>query len=177
MVHEVLAPGVQDGDEADPSTQVFGVVREFQERLGYRAEQEVIQDPLVHDGQGIELGGDGEDHVEVLHRQEVLCSCLYPLLLAEGLALGAVAVPAGVVGDLDMAAVLAPVLVPAKSCRPAGLDGAHGAQVVARQWMGVSVLRAVPAEDIRHLDAARGPHQGLSLRTATALRVWYPGGW
>jgi hypothetical protein len=68
-------------------------------------------------------------------------------------------------------------LWPAQGCGPAGLAGAHGAQVMKRQAMGVPVLRTVAAEDVRHLDAAREAHQAVSLRTVTTLRGWYPGGW
>jgi len=72
----------------------------------------------------------------------------------------AVTVAAGVVGYLDMTAVGALLLVPAQLSCPACLHGTHDAQVLKRQGMGLPILRAVLAEDIRHLDTARPLHQG-----------------
>ena len=161
VIQKVLPPGVQDTDEADLCAEMPGILAQFPEGLGNRPEQQIIQDPLIHDDQGIELCGDGEDDMEVLNRQEVLSSRLDPPLFLQSLALGAVAVPAGVVGDLDVPAVLAPVCMPAQSSRPADLHGTHDPQVMQRQAVGFPVLRAVPAEDIRHLDAARGPHPAV----------------
>jgi hypothetical protein len=49
--------------------------------------------------------------------------------------------------------------MPAQLCRPAYLDGTHDAQMLKRQEMGLPILRAMLAEDIRHLDAARPLHR------------------
>jgi hypothetical protein len=67
--------------------------------------------------------------MEVLDGQKVFIASLYPPLLQKGLALRTVAVPAEVVGDLDMAAAISPVLMPAQHCSPADLNGAHDPQI------------------------------------------------
>jgi hypothetical protein len=67
-------------------------------------------------------------------------------------------VSAGVIGYVHMAAaVLIPV--PAKSCSSAYLYGTHGAQMMKRHPVGLSIVFTVLTEDIGHLDALRRPHR------------------
>jgi len=96
MVHEVLSPGMENRYEADPCAEVLWIVGELHKSLRGRAEQEIVHDLLIHDAERIELRGDGKDHVEVLNGQEIFASVLDPFFFAQGLALGAVPVPAGV---------------------------------------------------------------------------------
>ena len=58
-----------------------------------------------------------------------------------------------------MSAFGALLLMSSQLCRPACLNGTHDAQVLARQGMRLPILRAVQAEDVSHLDAARPPHR------------------
>ena len=78
MIHEVLAPGVQDADAPYLCTEMFRVVCEFRERFGDRTEKKIVQDLAVDGDQGIEFRGDSEDHMEVLNGQEVLTARLDP---------------------------------------------------------------------------------------------------
>jgi hypothetical protein len=64
-------------------------------------------------------------------------------------------VPAGVIRYLQMAAVIALILMAAKDRGSTYLDGAHDSPITTRQPMGFSIRRAVLTEDIRHLDSAR----------------------
>ena len=97
--------------------------------------------------------------MEVLDGQKVFTSGLNPPLFLQGLAFGTVAVPAGVVGYLDMAAAVAPVLMPSQGRGPAYLHGSHDPQMSKRQAVGASVRCAVLTEDISQLDAVGRPHQ------------------
>jgi len=78
MIHEVLSPGVQDADAPDLCTEMFRVVCEFRKCLGDGAEKKIVQDPAIHRYQGLEFRGEGEDHMEIRDRQEVLTSGLDP---------------------------------------------------------------------------------------------------
>jgi hypothetical protein len=69
-----------------------------------------------------------------------------------------VAVPAGVIGYVHMAAAVI-IPVPAKSSSPAYLDGVHGAMMMKRHPVGSSIVFTILTEDIGHLDALRGPHR------------------
>jgi hypothetical protein len=99
--------------------------------------------------------------MEVLDGQKVLLSSLYPLLFPQGLAFGAVSVSAGVIGYLDVAAILALVPMASNCCRPAYLHGVHGPQVTKRQRMRLPIIGAVAAKDVRHLHSTRLAHPDL----------------
>ncbi len=55
MIHEVLAPGVENPDAPDLCPEMFRVLRELGEGLGDRTEKEIVQDLAVHGDQGIEF--------------------------------------------------------------------------------------------------------------------------
>jgi len=78
MIHEVLAPGVQNTDTPDLCPEMFRVACEFCEGLGDRTEKKIVQDLAVHGDQGVEFRGDREDHMEVRDGQEVLAAGLDP---------------------------------------------------------------------------------------------------
>jgi hypothetical protein len=77
-VHEVLTPGVSNADTPYLCTEMFRDVCELCERFGDRTEKKIVQDLSVHGNQGIEFRGEGEDHMEILDRQEVLPARLDP---------------------------------------------------------------------------------------------------
>jgi hypothetical protein len=78
MIHEVLTPGRENADHSDLCAEMFGVVGELREGLGGGAKKQVVQELLVHGNQGVQCGGEGEDHREVFHGQEVLPASLDP---------------------------------------------------------------------------------------------------
>jgi hypothetical protein len=80
MVHGVLTPSVQDADHPDRGAEMFRVLGEFQEGLGGRTKKQIVEDLPIHQNQGIEFGGEGEDYMEVFNGQEVLTARLDPLL-------------------------------------------------------------------------------------------------
>jgi hypothetical protein len=71
---------MENADNPDRGAEMFRVLGEFQEGLGGRAKKHVVQDLPVSQNQGIEFGGDGENHMEVFNGQEVLTAGLDPLL-------------------------------------------------------------------------------------------------
>ena len=70
-------------------------------------EQHSINDPGVTPGQGIEPVGQCEDQVPVIDIEEVGTLAFEPTLFGQGLALRAVAIPAGAITDGDGSAVIA----------------------------------------------------------------------
>jgi hypothetical protein len=164
MIHEVLTPGMQKADSPYPCAKMFLVIGEFHERLRYGSKKKIVHDLPIHRYQGIQFRGDGEDHMEILDRKEIITARLDPFLFPQGLAFGAVPVPAGVIRYFQMAAVVALILMAAKDSGPAYLDGAHNPQMIAGQPMGFSINRPVLTEDVRHLKAARVSHPLSGLR-------------
>jgi hypothetical protein len=65
-----------------------------QQRLGRRAEQQVVADRLVLIGDWRDLGGQREDYVEIADRQQIGLARRQPILRRRTLALRAMAVAA-----------------------------------------------------------------------------------
>jgi hypothetical protein len=85
MVQQVLAPRVQDRDEADLGAQVLGVRSDRAQRLGGGAEQQVVDHRLVLVGDGGDLLRQGEHDMEILDWQELCAPILEPLRARERL--------------------------------------------------------------------------------------------
>ena len=78
MVHQGLTPRVQHGDEADLGAEALGVGGDLEQRLRGGAEQDVVDRLLVLQGDRGELGGAGEDDVEVGDWEQVSASVFDP---------------------------------------------------------------------------------------------------
>jgi hypothetical protein len=141
--------------------------------LGGALKEEIEHECRVAPGQGLEFVRQGDYQVEIGDRQESLQARGQPPGLREALALGTVAVAAGVIGDGQVAATLAAgVQVSAQPGGAAVFDIPHGQVLLATEAMVFAVLRAMVAKDLGHL-------QGWSRHEATAVtgRVGsYPGG-
>lgn len=94
MIDQGLCPGVEDGNDPDLCTQVFGILGQYRERPGGGFEQEVVESPLVAERQRPQFQRQSEDHVEVMSGQEVLVPVQKPSFLLQRLAFGAMPVPA-----------------------------------------------------------------------------------
>ena len=159
---QVLSPGVQDGDQPDLGAEMPGIGSDDAQRLGGGGEQDAIDDGLIVESDLGDRRRHREDDVEVRHRQQLGLSVGQPLGTRQCRALRAVPVAAGIVGDAELAAVVALFDMTAQRCRAAGFDGTHNTALAAAQMAGMSlsVSGAVAAEDIRHLQSAA--HASLS---------------
>ena len=88
------APAVEHGGEAEVGAQVPGIGGDGEQRLGRRAEQQIVDDRFVLIGDLGDLCRQGEDHVEVVDRQQIGLARGEPILRRRALALGAMAVAA-----------------------------------------------------------------------------------
>ncbi len=70
MEVEILPPGVEDGEKAGFHTEALGVSGNGEESLGGDAEEQVVDEFLVVEGNRGERGGEREDHVKVGSGQE-----------------------------------------------------------------------------------------------------------
>ena len=165
------APGVQHADKADPGAEVLGVPGDGDQGLGGGLEQDAVDHRLVVVGDVGDRRRQGEDDVVILHRQEFSLARGQPVLGRRALTLRAVAVAAGIVGDVGMAALLAGRHVAAERRRAAGatgcprcsyagdapaapgLDGRHHLKLAEAQVAGPGAApgRPVGAEDVRDL--------------------------
>jgi len=152
---EVAAPGVQNGDDAGGAAEMTGVGGEGAQGRGGGLEQEVVGQAAVVQGDRVEVVRQSEDDVEVGDGKGLGTACGEPALGVGGLALGAVAVAAGVVGDADGAAAVAGVGAAAEGGGAAEGNGAQGSALGAGQGMGAPVGRAAGPDDVGELQARR----------------------
>lgn len=153
MVRQRRAPGVQHQRGADPGAQVLRIGGDGQQHLGGQVEQQAIEHRLVLVSDVRHGRRQREYHVVILHRQQIGLARVQPALCRRALALGAVPVAAGVVGDLVGTAALAAQHVSSQRRAAALFDGRHDlelaqAQVVAQ---GGTPGRTVLVEDIGRL--------------------------
>ncbi len=104
MVMQVLAPGVKDRNEADLGAQVLRVGRDHAQRLGRCLEQDGVDGGLVLEGDRRDRRGQREDDMEIGRRQELSLSGRQPVGAGLPLALRAMPVTAGIIGDSDQSA-------------------------------------------------------------------------
>ena len=106
-MNEGLSPGVKDGEHVDRCSEVLGIGGDLEKRFASRTKQDVVDRALVLQGERPELGGQGEDEVEVGGGQRVATARFKLPGTTCDLALAAVAVAAGAVSDGAMLAVAA----------------------------------------------------------------------
>src|ERR1700730_13681057 len=124
MMMQVLSPGVQDGHQPDLGAEMPGIGSDDAQRLGGGREQDAIDDGLTVEWDLGDRGRHSEDDVQVRHRQQLGSSVGQPLSTRQPLALRAMPVAAGIVGDAKLAAVVALFDMTAQRGRAAGFDGA-----------------------------------------------------
>ena len=159
MQQQILSPGVQNAEHADLGAQMLGIARQFDGGLGAGGEQQFVEQPCVLESQHVEFVRHGENHVKVARGQQFLFSRGEPALAGFGLALRAMAVPAGVIGDgrWTIAAFLAAlgtgIEVAAQRRGPAVADGAEHLPLLIAEAGSVAVQKTITlrAEDVGHL--------------------------
>src|SRR5712691_11518262 len=102
-----------------------------------------------------------------------------PFLGGEALALGTMAVAAGIVGDEHVSALLAARDMPAESRRAAALDSRHDFQLAEAHMAGVGAApcRPMGAEDIRDLDWRTRQRRPRLTKAAASSRRDVRVGW
>jgi hypothetical protein len=152
VLGEGLAPGVEDGGDAEVTAEMARVAAEAQEGGGGGVEQETVEELGVALGERVEGVGQGEDDVEVRNGQDLTPAGGKPALGGHALALGAVAVATRIVGDAFGAAGGADGAVAPEGRRAAGRDGAQGAALRAAQRVGMLIRRAVGTDNVSQFD-------------------------
>ncbi len=101
--------------------------------------------------QTVEKVRQGEDQMEVSHRQKLGALLLKPVGLGQRLAFGAVAVTAGVVARMLKAASVTLLKMTSQLSRATDRNGPHDLSVRARQAMRLTVIFPVLAKNIGQL--------------------------
>src|SRR5207248_9730256 len=122
MVGQSRSPGMQHSSEADLRAEVLGVGRDGDQGFGGGFEQQVIDDRFVLVSDVGDRSRQGEDDMEIGHRQQLSSAVGEPLLGSGGLALWAMPIAAGVVRDAQVGAGFAALDMTAQRRRSAALD-------------------------------------------------------
>ena len=158
MMEQCLAPGVEDGEEAELCAEMLGIGGDRLQGFGGGVEQDVVDRSFVAMGDGGDLLRHGEDHVEIGRGEEFRSTVLQPLGTGQGLALWAVAIAARVVTDALVAAGIALLDMAAERCRATPLDRRHHTTLRRRQRSAVllTIGVTVAAEHVRHFRQPAG---------------------
>lgn len=152
MMGEVLRPGMEDGSEADLGAEMARIGRDVEKGLGGSTEQEIVEAlgiPKEERAQGIRKG---EDHVEMGHGEDAGEGAFNPLSPFTALAFGAVAIAAGVVGDvLRMPARRAGIEMPPEARSAAGTEPKENLALPEGGSVLSEVAISVLPDDIRDL--------------------------
>jgi len=153
MEAELLVPGVQHGGDAQEPAPIGG--EGLQGPCG-GGEQGLVGDLGIACDERKERMIEGEDDVEVAHRQKIAPPGVQPSRSLHRATGGAVRIVARVPQEMLVPAVVA-LLNPATECgRATLLDVQHRLPLGGRQVVVRAVLRPVLAEDLRH--GRTGPH-------------------
>lgn len=171
MMDERLAPGMEDGEEPELSTEMFRVQGDLLKRTGRGTEQEIVDDRWVLKCERRQQVRDREDHVCIGHRQYVGLACFEPGRLGAALTLRTVTVPARVVGDPPMSAGVARIDVAPQPRAPAGQDPVDDRALLPapRQTAVLEPTSQVPLEDLRDLVSRSLAH--LLVVTSSGLKA------
>ena len=90
MMLERLSPGMEHAQETDLSAEMLGIGGNLHQSRGAGAKQKVVDDLLVLQRQPRQLVGNGEDDMDVVHRQQFPAASGEPPVARVGLALWAV---------------------------------------------------------------------------------------
>lgn len=153
MQQQILAPGVQHREEPEFGPQVLGIASYGEECGGSRTKEGGVNHALVLKCERTEPPGQGEDHVEVLDREQARRLLPEPFRPSACLALRTVDVPARIVRELLVVAVVALAFVPAERRRTADGNVSEGSPLLPEKAasVGVEELLAVAPKHIGHL--------------------------
>src|SRR5690242_2796873 len=107
VVFDSLGPGVQNGQESNPSSQSFRIGGHFGKGFGDCAKQNSINHTRVLKRQRGQFVGQREDHVTIWNREDLGGPITQPFIPCPAVALGAMAISARSVCNLLMAAKIA----------------------------------------------------------------------
>ena len=163
VVLEVLAPGVQDCDDADVGAEVLAIGSNGDQRLGRSLKQQPVDLGLVLVGHRADHGRKREDEMKIRHRQKLSFARRQPGRRGSPLTFRAVPVAAGIIGDAGVRTVLAVLDMTTERGSAAYLNRRHDTSLGEVDVAGVGCppgLTMAP-EDFRHLEV-RPDHVGLA---------------
>jgi len=154
MELEFLVPGMKHAEEADVSTEMGGVARDFQQGFGAGPEQQTVDDFPVLKSPCSQLRRQPEDDMDVGCGQQFTTTRRDPALTRTSLTLRAVPIAAAVVRDGGtMSAASALIDMAAECSRATAYDGAQDLNMCPTEPLTIArdEICACAANDVGHL--------------------------
>ena len=130
MVVQRLPPGMQHREEPDLRPQMMRIVCHRQEGLSHGLKEEVIHYPRVLEREWAEERREGQHHMHLGNVEQLRCTGREPSGLRPAWTLGAMPIAPGVIGALQVTALLTLRRVSSQSRRPAESDRSEGAMLL-----------------------------------------------
>ena len=157
MMMKVLSPGMQHRQKAYPGAEVLGVGGDLQQGFGCRTEENAINHPLVPQRQRRDQLGHGEDHMEVLDRQQLRSTLFKPSRSGLSMTLRAMAIAARAISNFAVAAPISLLNVTTEGRCAADRNRPQRLLLFMRERVSKrrQVSRAVEAENVAQLQRRR----------------------
>src|SRR5271166_4777552 len=162
MKLELLIPGVQHAEETDLGAQMSGIARHFEQGCGAGAEQQVVDDLLVLQGEVCQFPRQSKDYVNIAGGKQLALACLQPAVAGIALAFWAMTIAARVVRDGGMSAVGTLIAMSAQGGGAAAGDGQQHLLMLPGEPVATALNECLPraANDVGHLQR-RPAHLGF----------------
>src|SRR5271166_4557844 len=123
MMLQPLIPSVQHAEETDLGAQMSGITSHFEKGCGAGAEQQVVDELLVLQGEWCQFPWQSENYVHVGSGQQLTLTCLQPAVAGIALAFWTMTIATRVVRDDGMSAVGTLITMSAQGGGAAACDG------------------------------------------------------
>ena len=153
MMFQLLIPGMENAEESDVGSEMFGIPSDFDQGFRAGAEQQIVNELLILQCERRQETRKREDDVNVARWQQFLTARFDPTVPSVGLAFWAVPVSAGVVGDGAIPAAGTFIQMTAECSRAAALDGCQNFEMLASEPLAAAFdeLLSRGADEIGHL--------------------------
>lgn len=125
MNRQLLPPGMQYSEEADLCSQPLLVSAKGQQGFGGGIKQQTVNQLLIEKAHGKDGLRQGENHMIIRHRKQIVEPLFDPLSPSASLALGTMPVPAGIISYFDVSATITSVYMITQMPAATALDGPH----------------------------------------------------
>src|SRR5712691_7340986 len=125
VLREGLAPRVEDRGDPNRAAEMLRIAPEGEQRVGGRAEEERVEHARIALCEGIDVVRQGEDDMKVRNWEQFGAARGEPPFFGERLALRAMAIATGVIGNPHGATAVTRLPMPAEQGGATGLDRAE----------------------------------------------------
>lgn len=153
MKLEVLPPGMQDSRNSRHCAEILPIRAQFQHSFGGRLKQQRIHCTLLLAKDWVQLRRNGEYNVKIRCVEQIFPLLVDPRFFCEALTFRAMPVPAGIVGDPHMSAVVAGICMRPQGGGSAVDDISRSLPLDSAYPVILNVRVHVPRKNILNLNA------------------------